>query len=78
MGEVTVRQLSRHAGALVERAASGERITITQRGKPVAELGPMASAALSADELLSRWRTVPRIDQALMRTELDSIIDPSL
>jgi prevent-host-death family protein len=38
MTEVTIRELRKHGGEVVGRAARGERITITRSGKPVAEL----------------------------------------
>jgi prevent-host-death family protein len=33
-----------HLGALLERVARGESITITRRGKPVAELRPVGNS----------------------------------
>ena len=41
--EVTYSEARRSFAALLERAAQGERITITRRGRPVAELGPTAA-----------------------------------
>ena len=38
--EITYSQARRSLAELLERAAQGERITITRHGKPVAELGP--------------------------------------
>ena len=38
--EITYSQARRSLAKLLERAAQGERITITRRGRPVAELGP--------------------------------------
>jgi len=41
--EITYSQARRLFSDLLERAAQGERITITRHGKPVAELGPIAA-----------------------------------
>ena len=41
--EVPYSQARRSFASLLERAAQGERITITRYGKPVAELGPTAA-----------------------------------
>lgn len=38
---VALRELETHASALVGRAARGERIVITRRGRPEAQLGPV-------------------------------------
>ena len=41
--EISYSEARRSLAALLERAARGERITITRHGKPVAELGPTAA-----------------------------------
>jgi len=38
---VGVRDLKQHLSAFLDRAANGERITITERGRPKAVLGPL-------------------------------------
>lgn len=78
MSEVTIRELRNHGGAVVDRAARGEEITITRAGKPVAELRAKAGPALSAANLLARWRTVPRVDHAALRADLDELLDAEL
>lgn len=39
--EVAVRELKAKLSAYLQRAAAGEHITVTDRGKPVAVLGPL-------------------------------------
>jgi prevent-host-death family protein len=78
MGNVTIRELRNNGGEVVDRAAKGEPITITRAGKPVASLGPVASPALSADVLLSRWRRLPVVDAAALRRDVDRILDAGL
>lgn len=41
--EIPYSQARRSLSDLLERAAQGERITITRHGKPIAELGPTAA-----------------------------------
>lgn len=54
--EIGAYEAKTHFASLIERASRGERITITRRGKPVAELCPLTGApALDAlDEISAR------------------------
>ena len=40
-----------HLAKLLRQARAGKRIVITQRGKPVAELGPVSTVSQSAKSL---------------------------
>ena len=77
MANVTIRELRNSGGAVVDRAARGEPITITRSGKPVAELRPLAPP-LSAAALLSRWRHLPAVDPASLREDVDRVLDARL
>jgi prevent-host-death family protein len=46
MKTVGIRALKQNASAVVARAAAGEILTVTDRGRPVAQLGPLASGPL--------------------------------
>ena len=46
MEQVGVRALQQNASAVVARAAAGETIEITDRGRPVAQLLPIARVRL--------------------------------
>jgi antitoxin (DNA-binding transcriptional repressor) of toxin-antitoxin stability system len=37
MADVSIRELRNHSGEVVDRAARSERVTVTRRGKQVAE-----------------------------------------
>lgn len=78
MANVSIRDLRNHGGDVVDRAARGERITITRSGRPVAELKPLSREPLSAEELIARRKNAPRVDYGEMRDELDAILDQSL
>lgn len=45
---VGIRALQQHASAVVARAAAGEEIVITDRGRPVAKLIPLRGRGLQA------------------------------
>lgn len=44
MAQVGIRALKQNASAVVAQAAAGERVTITDRGRPVAQLTPIPSS----------------------------------
>lgn len=46
MDEVGIRALKQNASAVVARAAAGEVIVVTDRGRPVAQLSPLPSSTL--------------------------------
>jgi prevent-host-death family protein len=46
MSEIGIRALKQNASAVVSEAAGGEVVTITDRGRPVAQLGPMRQSRL--------------------------------
>jgi len=78
MSEVSIRELRNHGGDVVDRAARGERITVTRAGRPVAELQPVARPPVPIERLLERWRRLPNVDPAALRTDLDELLDSSL
>ena len=43
--DVAVRELKARLSAYLQRAAAGEHITVTDRGRPIAVLGPLGGAA---------------------------------
>ena len=57
MSQVGVRALKQNASAVVAAAAAGDEVTITDRGRPVAQLVPIASGRLA--ELLASGRARP-------------------
>jgi prevent-host-death family protein len=48
MAEVGVRALKQNASAVVARVASGDPVTVTDRGRPVALLVPVTSSRVDA------------------------------
>lgn len=78
MSEVSIRDLRNHGGDVVDRAARGERLTITRSGKPVAELRPLDREPLSLDAVVARRRHLPPVDPDQLRRDLDRVLDPTL
>jgi prevent-host-death family protein len=54
MSEVGIRALKQNASAVVAQAVSGETVTITDRGRPVAQMTAIASSRL--DSLIEQGR----------------------
>jgi prevent-host-death family protein len=78
MADISIRDLRNHGGDVVERAQRGERLTITRGGRPVAQLVPLHRAPLPLHELRRRWQRLPVVDPALLRADLDTVLDPRL
>lgn len=77
MTRVSIRDLRNHGGEVVDRAIRGEPITITRAGAEVAELRPLRPP-LSAEALLERWRRLPALDPAALRSDVDELLDSRL
>lgn len=60
MVTVGIRALKQNASAVVANAAAGEIVTITDRGRPVAQLIPLASDRLGALVAAGRARPAKR------------------
>jgi prevent-host-death family protein len=59
VSEVGIRALKQNASAVVAVAASGELVTITDRGRPVAQMVPVASSRVEA--LIAAERARPAL-----------------
>jgi prevent-host-death family protein len=77
VSKVSIRELRNRGGHVIDRAERGERITITRDGRDVAELRPLRPA-LSGRALAERARTLPALDIADLRNEIDRMVDPGL
>jgi len=68
MKQVGIRELQQNASAIVAAAANGEPVIITDRGRPVAQLGRVPGSALD------RLRAAGRVQEASLR--LADLPDP--
>lgn len=73
MTDVNVTELRRQLPAYLARAASGERVRVTQRGRVVAELGPPTRSAQPARQARARLAgSVQRFD-----APFEPVLEPS-
>lgn len=73
-----MRDLRNHGGDVIDRVERGETVIVTRAGVPVGELRPLPRPRLSARSLLTRWRSVPVVDAAASRADVDAVLDPGL
>lgn len=78
MGTVTIRELRNRGGAVLERVASGETLTVTRDGEALAELRPLPRRPLRAGELVARASRLPRVDLGMLRADVDAALDTGL
>jgi len=78
VANVSIRDLRKRGGDVVDRAARGEAVTITRAGKPVAELRPVSPPPVAAESLLARWRRLPAVDPVALRADIDQVLDARL
>ena len=76
--EVSVRDLRNRGGHVLARVQSGETLTVTSDGTPIARLSPLPRRSLSAAELVARRRSLPAIDAGALIADVDSVLDQSL
>lgn len=74
----SLRELNVHASALARRAQAGETITITDRGRPIADLVPHTSAIRFAnrEDVLADLAGIGGESYAEFRAQLDALADP--
>ena len=73
-----MRDLRNHGGRVLDRVVHGETLTVTKDGSPVAELRPVRRRGLAPAELIARARRLPNVDPALLRRDIDAVLDQSL
>ena len=61
MSEVGIRALKQNASAVVAEAASGELVTITDRGRPVAQMIPVPTDLVA--KLIAAGRARPALQR---------------
>ncbi len=56
---VGVAELRQNLSQYLQRVANGERLVVTDRNRPVAELGPPPSTGAALDRLIAEGRVAP-------------------
>ena len=70
MGTVTAKQLKQKTGEVIRRVKSGERLTVTYRGKPVAIISPSTTGETKTlKELRSIDKAWADIEKTLGKTK---------
>lgn len=77
MTEVSIRDLRNHGGEVIDAVASGESITVTRQGRPVARLVPITERGTALADLKAAWVGVPRVDYQKLRRDIDEVLDQS-
>jgi prevent-host-death family protein len=57
IADVGVRELKQHLSEYLDRAERGESLTVTDRGRPKAVLGPLPGRARIEDGIAEGWIT---------------------
>lgn len=73
-----MRDLRNSGGEVLARVERGESLTVTRDGEAVGELHPVPKPRLTREALVTRWRSLPRIDPEAFRADVDAAVDPSL
>jgi prevent-host-death family protein len=63
--QVGVAELRQNLSVYLRRVERGERLVVTDRNRPVAELGPAASAGAELDRLIAEGRVSPPLGRGL-------------
>lgn len=79
--EVGVRELKQRLSECIERAAQGESITVTDRGRPKAVLGPVPGIGRIEQGIAEGWITagsggaLSAVKRAVPRRSVREVID---
>ena len=78
MSTVPVRDLRNHSADVLARVIQGESLTVTRDGEPVATISPLPRREVGVAQLIERRRTLPVVDAAALRADLDELLDSAL
>ncbi len=75
MKTVTMLELRRHAEKIIAQVQKGQPMILTRRGKPVARIEPILSAAIDGeDPFYSLDELAEAGDSSLTNAEIDDIV----
>jgi len=76
---ISQRELRNDSGAVLREAEAGEVIVVTRNGVPAAQLGPIQVVGGTPRAVaLAGARTLPPVDAARFRDEVDAYLDQSI
>jgi prevent-host-death family protein len=75
---ISQRELRNDSAAVLREVQSGQTITVTRNGTPVAELRPVRARTFVPRSMIAdAARRAPPVDLARLRADLDAVVDPS-
>ena len=77
MTDISVRDLRSRGGKILDSAMRGETVTVTRRGRPIAELRPRRRGT-DTGALLAQWRGTPAYSFVGLRADLSEIVEDDL
>lgn len=75
---VSVRDLRNHGGAIIDAVSRGGPVVVTRDGVAVAEVHALPRKPLTTRELIRRRQSLPAVDPARLRADIDELLDTSL
>ena len=79
VAEIAQRELRNDNAEIIRRVEAGESFVVTRNGAPVAELRPLPAGrqrVVPRQHLAVVTRRLERLDQQLLRSDLDAVADP--
>lgn len=78
MAEVTIRDLRNKGAQVIRQVQSGEHLTVTRDGDPVAQVIPLPRRPVRIEDLITRRQNLPKVDPETLRHDIDAVMDSSL
>jgi prevent-host-death family protein len=79
MRTISQRELRNDSAAVLRDVESGQTITVSRNGTPVAELRPVPRRRFVPRAVIAdAARQAPRVDLARLRADLDAVVDQSV
>ena len=79
MRTITQRQLRNDSAAILRQVQTGQQLTVTRNGTPVAELRPVAARRFVPRNVIKTAAlNAPRIDAERFRADLDAFVIPDV
>jgi prevent-host-death family protein len=76
---ITQRELRNDSARVLREVQAGESLVVTRNGVPIAELRPVQPRRFVPRATIEEAaRRAPRVDADQFRTDLDTIVDPSI
>ena len=74
---ITQRELRNDSGAVLREVQTGQTVTISRNGMPVAELRPLRGRRfVPRGTIAAAAKQAPKIDAKRWRKDIDAIVDP--